>query len=203
MGDTLLGKELSGTPMETRGATSNAANMINQYLQSGGRTNPFGRARSEAVTNMLGFDPSMLGLEGVVRSTLSDPRDATSGLFSALKPFEQDTREQTSAQLKETFGSKFGARFSPSLLKANRRAQGDLTDRFARTRAQALLQADQNRIGALGQLLGAMGGANRGASADLGQMLQFISPGTPNFQPGILGDLLSSGATAAALAAGG
>lgn len=178
--DQLFGREVSGTPIETRGGTSQIAN----ELLTGQ-----GRILSGATQQAIGFGPGGVGIEQAVMRLLADPGDRLQGLFASLEPFE---RRQTNQAIESTRGSfgRLGGRFSTNILEAESRVQGELGAQFARTREEALLTAQGQQSQALAVILNALLGAR-------GQTLDFFAPGAPNFQEGFFGDLLAAGGNVA------
>jgi len=201
MGDTLKGKEISGTPMETRGAASTLAQMLQQYMTGGGAA-PFQRMQTDSIMNLLGFNPGSVGLGDAITSSLADPSKATSGLFASLKPFEEEATNRAIAANNEAFGN-LGGRFSSNLLAGQSRTLRDLNMGFEKTRADALLGADANRNNAIASILQSLIGAGNVGSNNTSAFLNFLQPGSPAYKPGILGDLIGAGGTAAAAYAGG
>lgn len=200
MGDTLKGKEISGTPQETRGATTDMAKLLQQYLKGGsGSGLPFQRMQTDAIMNLIGFNPGSVGLGDALTSSLADPAKATSGLFASLKPFEEEATARAVAANKEAFGN-LGGRFSSNLLSGQAKTLRDLNMGFEKTRADALLTANGQRNDAIQNLLSGLIGAGNVGAQGAGQLMNFLSPGTPAYQPGILGDLIGAGGNAAALA---
>lgn len=202
MGDTLFGRERSGTPIETRGPVNQMGSLIQEWLRGGGQGTPLGRMETESIAGLLGFDPAGIGLQRAVAGSLTDPRDATAGLFAALDPFESRTRERASADLKESMGA-MGNRFSSNLLNANVDLQGRLGETFSRTRQDALLRADANRNNAMASILQSIGQAG-GTSADMynnmmTNIFRFLTPGDMVWQEGIMGDILGAAGTAAGM----
>ncbi len=175
MGDTLFGGEKSGTPIETRAGTSQIAN----DLLSGGRLT------ADATRGALGFGPNNVGIEAAVMRLLADPADRLQGLFAALEPFERRQTNQAIADTRGSFG-RLGGRFSTNILEGEARTQGELGAQFARTRQEALLQAQGQQSQALAVILQGLLGAR-------GQTLDFFAPGAPNFQEGFFGDLIAAG----------
>lgn len=160
MSGVLTGREISGTPLETRGGTRAIA----------GRTLSGGESR-DALLDMV----------------LTDPRDALRGLFAAMVPFEERQVEQGVAGLRSGLG-RLGGRFGRSAMDAETQLRGEFANQFARSREEALIQANA-------QILQALLGLR-------GQELDFFRPGAPNFQEGILGDLLGAGGNIAAMRVG-
>lgn len=192
MGDTLFGRERSGTPLETRGATkklggayeslfSGDANPLMQALM------PFQRMGSQAFTNIYGYDPSDIG--GVLESLLADPASQTEGLFSAMQPFEARETERQAAGLRNVYGSQ-GARFSRNMAGGESLLRGELSNQFARARQEALLGANQQRMGALQSLIAMMGQQQQNMFMPLQLANQFLQPGAPIMQEGMLPGLI-------------
>jgi len=181
MSDTLFGGEVSGTPIETRGGTVQIAD---ELLGRGS-----GRILSGATQGALGFGPGNVGIEAAVQRLLADPSDRLQGLFAALEPFERRTTNEAIAQTRGSFG-RLGGRFSENILEGEARTQGEVAANFARTREEALLQAQAQQSQALAVILQGLLGAR-------GQTLDFFSPGAPNFQEGFFGDLLAAGGSLA------
>lgn len=197
MSDTLFGRERSGTPIETRGATEALGSSLESFF-SGGGENPLDRIGRGSVESLFGFDPRGIGLEGAARGVLRDPADRTRGLFAALEPFEREETARQTAGLRSGFGT-LGGRFGSNATRAETNLRGRLGDEFRRSREESLLQANQQRIAALSALLSGLGGTAAGSNA---AMSQFLNPGAPNWQEGIFGDILTAAATAAAATGG-
>ena len=200
MSDVLFGGEKSGTPIETRGATGNAAYGINQYLQGGG--GPMANLQSQSLMSLLGFDPGTIGFEGAATSALRDPTDVTAGLFRSLEPFEKRFTERSTQTQLGQFGG-MGGRFSRNASDADTMMRGELGNQFATVRETALLEANNQRNQVLAALLGAVNQAGQVGNQQMGNYLQFLSPGSPNWQQGILGDLLGAAGNVAGAYAGG
>ncbi len=177
MPDQLFGGEVSGTPIETRAGTSRIAN---ELTGAGGS-----RLVSGATRGALGFGPEGIGIEAAVQRLLADPSDRLMGLFAALEPFERRTTNRAIESTRGSFG-RLGGRFSENILEAEGQVQGELGAQFARTREEALLQAQAQQSQALAVILQGLLGAR-------GQTLDFFSPGAPNFQEGFFGDLIAAG----------
>lgn len=177
MPDKLFGGEVSGTPIETRAGTSQIAR---ELTGAGGS-----RIVSGATRGALGFGPEGIGIEAAVQRLLADPSDRLQGLFAALEPFERRQTNQAIADTRGSFG-RLGGRFSENILEGEARTQGELGAQFARTRQEALLQAQGQQSQALAVILQGLLGAR-------GQTLDFFAPGAPNFQEGFFGDLISAG----------
>ncbi len=177
MPDLLFGKEVSGTPIETRGGT---VQISNELLGRGG-----GRILAGATQDAIGFGPGNVGIEDAVRRLLADPGDRLEGLFASLEPFEKRTTEQAIESTRGSFG-RLGGRFSTNILEGESRVQGELGAQFARARQEALLTAQGQQSQALAVILQGLLGAR-------GQTLDFFQPGAPNFQEGFLGDLIAAG----------
>lgn len=195
-------KEVSGTPLETRGATENLGQILQNFFRNPGQSQglPFGRQRSEALGGTFGFDVGDLDIEGALRSALGDPADVTSGLFEALEPFERRETERQVAGLREMFGT-LGGRFGRNVGQAEASTRAELAEGFARNRAQqtipAMLQATGQRNQAISSLLQALQGGAAIESQSLGQILQFLSPGGPNIQQGAISNILGGAGAAA------
>ncbi len=185
MGDFLLGKELSGTPIETRGGTEAIAGDI-----LGG-----GRLQQQAASGALGFDVGGLGLESAVQRLLSDPTDRLRGLFAALEPFEERQRDEAVAGTRGSFG-RLGGRFSRNLLEVEGRTRGEVAGQQSLVRQQGILEVGNQQSQVLGLILQSLLGAR-------GQTLDFFRPGAPGFQPGALGDLLGAAGIIGASQIGG
>ncbi len=182
----LFGGEVSGTPLETRGGTRSIA----RELTGGGE----GRILSGATEGALGFSAGNVGIEQAVMRLLADPGDRLQGLFASLEPFERRQTNQAIADTRSSFG-RLGGRFSTNILEGEARTQGELGAQFARTRQEALLQAQGQQSQALAVILQGLLGAR-------GQTLDFFQPGAPNFREGFLGDLIGAGGQIAAASIG-
>lgn len=197
MSGTLFGQEKSGTPLETRRGTEFVgADLIKRLSGPGGGT---GRLVTDARTSALGFDPAILNMISAAASSISDPRDRTRGLFAALEPFERRQTDEARADLRGGFG-RLGGRFGRNRDMAEAQLISSLNEGFARTREQALLQAQEQRNNALAALMQASIQGRALGVEELGQILQFFRPGEPNFQEGIFGDLLEAGGNISAAA---
>lgn len=185
MSTTLFGGEMSGTPIETRGASGAVGG---ELLRGGG-----GRLAA-ASRGAVGFDADSLMTGAVAERLLRDPRDRLRGLFAALEPFERRQTEESVAGLRSGLG-RVGARFGRSAADAEIRQRGELANQFARTRQEGILQAEGMQAEVLGQILQAL-------LTGRGQTLQFLQPGAPNFREGILGELIQAGGNVAAAHAG-
>lgn len=201
MGDTLMGKEVSGTPLETRRGTTQFADFLQGILtgNAGNRvtdvTAPFQRLTTDALMTMF-LDPQ---LGPMLDELLRTPAESTAGLFSAMEPFERRTMDEAVAGTRNLFGS-MGGRFSRNVADAESQVRGEVAGNFARTREEALLAANQQRLGGV---LGILDAAQRNAQmslAPLDLMSRFFQPGAPQFQPGILPGLISAGTTLGSIA---
>jgi hypothetical protein len=203
MGETLMGGERSGTPVETRGGAQSLGNIYSQLLGSG---NPFGlgsqmgRNTTDALINMLGFDPTQIGLDQAAIQSLMHPGDTTAGLFRSMLPFEAEETARQTAGMREMFGT-MGGRFSRNLGSAEGNLRGELAGQFGRNREQALLTAQGQRIQSM---LGLMGATNQARGQAFNEqmmplqlMQSFLQPGAPVIQEGMLPGLLQLGGTAA------
>lgn len=206
--------EKSGTPIETRGAAAAAGKSVEQVFSGqdlmsvlqmiGGNV---GSLTTSSAQNILGFDPSDIGIEGSAETALGAPRFDVSDLLASLEPFEQREREMLSANVRGSFGTA-GGRFSENILSAEGRAQADLSDRFSRRRETLAMgsfeDSERRRIEALGAILPSLtqaGVGGAGVTADiLRSLLGFTSPGTPVQDPGIVPGLLEAGSTLGAAA---
>lgn len=175
MATTLFGGEMSGTPIETRGATSAIGADL---LRGGGRL-------AAASRGSLGFTPRGVGTGAAAGRLLRDPRDRLRGLFAALEPFEARETERQVAGLRSGLG-RVGARFGRSALEAEGNLRGELGERFSRARQEGILQAEGMQAQTLGMILNAL-------LQGRGQTLGFLQPGAPNFREGILGELIEAG----------
>lgn len=185
MADTLFGGEVSGTPIETRGATR----AVGSDLLSGG-----GRLAASS-RGSLGFSAGDLGTGAVASRLLRDPRDRLRGLFAAMEPFEARQTEEQVAGLRSGLG-RLGARFGRSGMESEERLRGELGNQFARTRQEGILEAEGMQANTLAQVLQAL-------LTGRGQTLSFLQPGAPNFREGILGELIAAGGNLGAARIGG
>ena len=152
--------------------------------------------------DLLGFDPGTIGFEGAASSALSDPSDSVQGLFRSMAPFEAEETERATIEQAGQFGQ-LGGRFSRGAVDADTRLRGRMSAEFGRNREAALLQAGQQRNQALAALLNSVANAGQIGNQQMGQFLQFLQPGAPNFQEGIAGDILGAAGTAAGMYFGG
>lgn len=203
MGSTLMGGQKSGTPMETRGGTSALADFYQNILKTGGPNAlaaMFGRGATESMVNQFGFDPASLGLGDAAAGMIADPTNATAGLFRSMAPFEAQETARQVAGVRGQFGT-MGGRFSRNVGAAEALTRGQVSQGFDVNRYNALLQAGGQRANAVLGLMGADTAARGQAFQE--QMLpwqmmqQFLMPGAPQQQPGILPGLLQLGGTAA------
>lgn len=186
MSGVLFGQERSGTPVETRGGTEQLAGDI----LSGG-----GRLQSQATGGAIGITPGGTGVEAAAQRLLQDPSDLLRGLFAALVPFEERQREEAVAGTRGSFG-RLGGRFSTNLLEAESRTRGEVAGQQSLAREQSILDATGQQGNVLAVILNALLGAR-------GQTLDFFAPGAPDFQQGILGDLIGALGAFAASGIGG
>lgn len=185
MSSTLFGGEMSGTPIETRGATSAIGEDL---LRGGGRL-------AAASRGSLGFAPGDIGTGAAAGRLLRNPRDRLRGLFAAMEPFEARQTEEQVAGLRSGLG-RLGARFGRSGAESEERLRGELGNQFARTRQEGILEAEGLQAQTLAQILQAL-------LTGRGQTLGFLQPGAPNFREGILGELIAAGGNVAAAKVGG
>ncbi len=203
MGSVLIGGQKSGTPIETRGGSQALASFFQNMLKQGGPgalSSLMGKGASEGAMNMLGFDPAALGLGDIASSILTDPADSTAGLFKSMMPFEaQETVRQT-AGMRGQFGT-MGGRFSRNAASGEAELRGQLAGQFGMNRENALLTAGGQRANALMGILGAATQARQQGFNEqmmpLQLMSQFLAPGAPQFQEGILPGLIGMGGTLA------
>lgn len=206
MGSTLFGGEKSGTPIETRAGTSDLASFYQNLLKHGGPdalASMFGRGATQGMVNMLGFDPSTMGLGDTAAQVLMDPTDATAGLFRSMQPFEQRETDRQVAGLRDMFGA-MGGRFSRNVAGAEGTMRSQMSQGYDVNRYNALLSAGGQRANALMGLLGAMNQARGQAFNEqmlpMQLMQSFFQPGAPQQTEGILPGLLQLGGTAAMMA---
>jgi len=152
--------------------------------------------------NLLGFDPSTIGFESAATSALADPTDVTAGLFRALRPFEERYTNQATTEQVGAFGQ-LGGRFSRNALDADTRLRGELGNQFEVARQNALLTANEQRNNALAALLTAVANAGQVGNQRTANYLSFLSPGSPNWQTGIMGDLIEAAGNVIAAGVGG
>lgn len=208
MSDFLVGKERSGTPLETRGGSDQLARLLESILRGGEGGGlersmaPFHRMGAQSFMNQFGLDPSELGIGDVARSVLADPADRTRGLFAAMEPFERRETEHQVGNLRDIFGT-MGGRFSRNVGDAETQLRGELGGQFARSREQSLLEAGGQRIQALLGLLQGVNESSRTGLAPLEMMMNFFRPGEMVWQEGVLPDLIRAGGNVAAHKFGG
>lgn len=199
MSDTLMGKEISGTPIESRRTARGADDLFSQFLTGmlrGGGLTP-GRLGAESFSNLLDFNLGDLNLGGAASDLLADPRSQTSGLFAALQPFEAEETSRQVSGLRNAFGT-VGGRFSRNLAEGEGALRSRLAGEFARNREQAILQANQQRLGAFNTIIQAALQGDQNALQLLSIITSFGSPGQPGFQQGLLPSLISAGGNIAA-----
>jgi hypothetical protein len=197
MGQTLMGQRESGTPMETQQGASDLARMFQMFMQDPTGSS-MGRMANQSMMNMLGFDPSAVGMNEAATAALTDPRDSVSGLFSAMRPFEERQTAESVAGLRDMFGS-MGGRVSRGAADVESIMRGELGAQFGQNRQQALLEASGQRNQALASLLAASNQAQQGAWAPIDIMSRFMQPQAPMEREGLLPGLLSAGGNLAAL----
>lgn len=189
-----MGGERSGTPTETRRGTRNLAGAYDAAI--GGRPDqllsflePFQRMGSQAFSGMYGYNPQDIG--GILESLLADPGDTTSGLFAAMEPFEAAETTRQVGGLRNMFGSA-GARFSRNLGESESNLRGELSNQFGRARQEGLLAANAQRGNVLGMLMQAIQSQQNANMMPLQLANQFLMPGAPQFQEGLLPGLLGA-----------
>lgn len=198
MADTLMGGERSGTPVETRGASADLAKLFQQMIQSGGLTGggpDAGRMSSESWMNMLGFDPTALGLSDAIVQGLKPPGAA---LGAALEPFEARETSRQVGGLRDMFGT-MGGRFSRNLGSAEGELRSGLAQGFDRVRAESELEGMGMRNNFIAQLLGLNQQQQQNSNQRLGIASQFLQPGAPVITEGLLPGLIGAGGNLAAL----
>lgn len=202
MGSTLFGGEKSGTPIETRGGTSDIASFYQNLLKHGGPealASMFGRGATQGMINMLGFDPSTMGLGDTAAQVLMDPTDTTAGLFRSMQPFEQRETDRQVAGLRDIFGA-MGGRFSRNVAGAEGTMRSQMSQGYDVNRYNALLSAGGQRANALMGILGAVNQARGQAFNEqvlpMQMMQSFFQPGAPQQTEGILPGLLQLAGTA-------
>lgn len=184
MGDTLLGKEVSGTPLETRGATSQFAGLISRAMGGDkGALSPFTGLTTDALMSILS-NPQII-------SALVDPNDIVKGLFRLMPGFEAEETNRQVGGVRNIFGS-VGGRFGSGVGSAEAMTRGQLGNQFAKARYDALLEASGQRNQLLSSLVGS---ATQTGSSTLDAITRFLAPGVPQYQQGILPGLLSAGAS--------
>jgi hypothetical protein len=205
MGQTLFGGEKSGTPSETRAGTMDLAKLYQSMMVGGGKgmQDMFGRTSSEGLINMLGFDPSQMGMDAAARASLADPTNSTMGLFRSMQPFEaQETARQVGG-MRDMFGT-MGGRFSRNAGEGEAMLRSQLASGFGQNREQALLAAGGQRNNALASMMQlAMQGQGQAFNQQMMPfqlMNQFFQPGAPVYTEGLMPGLLQTGGTLAALA---
>jgi hypothetical protein len=198
-----MGGQKSGTPLETRGGSQALGSFFQNLLAQGGPgalSALMGRGASEGAMNMLGFDPAALGLGDIASSILADPNDSTAGLFRSMMPFEAEETARQTAGLRGQFGT-MGGRFSRNASQGEADLRGQLAGQFGMNRENALLTAGGQRANALMGILGAATQARQQGFNEqmmpLQLMSQFLAPGAPQFQEGILPGLIGMGGTLA------
>lgn len=195
MSDFLFGGERSGTPLETRQASSDLARMFQQQIRSGafGGSDP-----SQSFINQFGFDPRSLPLGDAITAGLRDPASQTQGLFSSLEPFERRQTAEQVAGLREMFGT-MGGRFSRNLGMAEGDLRSNLANQFLQTRQQGLLDANAQRNNLVASLLQSIPQAQVAANDPLRIAAQFLQPGSPIFTEGLAPGLLGAAGNLAGL----
>lgn len=186
MSDTLFGKEVSGTPVETRELSQNVAHQFQNLL-----SNP--QAGAQRVAATFGLDPSSLGLQGFAQSILSGASPSIAGFQQANAPFQERAMAQANQQIQGAFGQQ-GARFSKNLLNAQAQQTGELQSQFNRDRFNFGQQQRGQDIQALLGLFQGLPALQQGAFMPLQMAGQYATPGAPIWAEGILGDLISAGA---------
>ena len=117
MGDTLFGRERSGTPVETRQQSGEMADFFSQLMRS-----------------QVGGAP-VLGRQGIDAAA-----DITAGFRAGMEPFnERETARQT-AGLREMFGT-MGGRFGTPLMREESNLRENMGAQFQQQELAAMLQA--------------------------------------------------------------
>ncbi len=117
MGDTLFGREHSGTPIETREATGEMADFFQQMMRS-----------------QVGGAP-VLGRQGIDAAA-----DITAGFREASLPGQQRQMREGAADLREMFGAA-GGRQGANIARAEALFRSDLSAQHMRDEQAAMLQA--------------------------------------------------------------
>lgn len=161
-----------------------------------------GRLTTASGQNALGFGGGDIGAMAAALRALSAPQADTGAVFAALKPFEDRAMSEAVTGVRSQFGSA-GGRFSRNLSEAEAVTRGELTNQFARNRAEisrtSFEDAESRRIQALGailpMLINQQSLAQGGGQDLLRTLLQFVQPGAAVQDPGLLPGLLGAGAT--------
>lgn len=215
MSDFLFGgfktpPQQSGSPLETRGAIGDLAGILQQSfgraldpkkalfqdLRSGAQqfgqsriSSPFQRMASE-LSLSTGFSPEQFN--PALMRALIDPASQASALTRTLEPFEQRQTEQSVAGLRSGLGT-LGGRFSRNALEAESQLRGELSNQFARNRAQAVMDAQGQQAQLLSQIIpAAMQTSLQAQLGPLSFLGSFLQPGAPQqamFQQGAFGQL--------------
>jgi hypothetical protein len=181
-------KERSGTAVETRKAAQSGGRATEQFMNFLG-----GAGGVDPRAQLLGFDPGQMDFGNIIKQILAAPGDATSGLFSAMAPFEEQETERNAAAMREMFGAS-GHRMSSSLARSEGGMRSEAAGRFGMNRQNALLNANAQRQQALMSLLGL-------TSQSANPFFGFATPGAPVFEPSTGQQVAAAGINLAGAAA--
>ena len=184
MSDQLFGKEVSGTPLETRGLAGETASAFSNLIGSP-------EQGAQRIGQTFGIDPSQLGLQGFAQGILSGQSPGLAGFEQANQPFQQRAINQSRSQNAQQFGTA-GGRFSRNLFGANAASDAQLNQGFDQNRFQFANQARQTDIQGLASILGSLPGLQNASLAPLAAAGGFAQPGAPIWQQGFAGELLGS-----------
>lgn len=182
MGDFLMGKEVSGTPLETRGLSRDVAGQYGQLLDPSNA--------AQRIASTFGINPSLLGLQDFASGILSGKTDL-SGWDAANRPFQERAINQSNRNLQNTFGTA-GGRFSGNLQNVQAMQQGELESQFNRDRFNFAQQQRGMDIQTLATLFQGLPALMQGSLMPLQQAGAFASPGAPIMQEGALGSIIGA-----------
>lgn len=123
---------------------------------------PFEAEKRRSVFELFNIDPSLLGK--ALTEAIGSQQDLIGRLEAALEPFEKRQTEESVAALRESLGS-MGGRFSSNLLRNEAALRSMLSESFAKTRAEANLQAMSERNKVLGDIIKGISSAYGDAGA--------------------------------------
>lgn len=186
MGDTLFGKEVSGTALETRGLARETSDAFSNLI-----ADPSGGA--QRIADTFGLDVGELGLTEFTKGIFSGASPSLAGFEAANEPFQQRAISRANQGLASQFGQ-MGGRNSPNLARAMGEQTGELENQFNRARFDFQNQSRTTDITALASLLQMLPALQQGSIAPLVAAGQFANPGAPIYQEGIMGDLIQGGA---------
>lgn len=179
------GREVSGTPMETRDLTGQVAREFQNLLGS-----PNDGAGRIAAT--FGLDVGELNLTDFATMIMAGGAPGLNEFDEKNREFQQRDVQEANRRLISMFGGA-GGRFSENAMEAAGRQTGEMNAQFDRNRFQFAQDRRGQDIAFLANFLQALPQLQAGTYQELGMASNFARPGPPIWQEGWGPGLLSAG----------